>query len=108
MLSNGMLSVTKVFTTQSVNSYRFFTVLGVSVLCFLVFQCVSGIMLAFSLSNEVMLVASSRETEDMDVLYIDDFFWLHERGVDFIYLGLVFHFFWKVYQQSTNYVSESS
>lgn len=108
MLSKGLLTIIKTFLNQHVNSYRLFSVFGVLVLFFIVFQCISGIMLAFSLSNEIMLVAVSRETEDMDVLYIDDFFWLHERGVDFIYTVLIFHFIWKTYQYSMEYSSESS
>jgi hypothetical protein len=39
-------------------------------------------MLSFSLVLEPMIVPMVREEEDVEDLYIDDFFWLHERGVD--------------------------
>jgi hypothetical protein len=37
-------------------------------------QCISGTMLAFSLPNECMLVSLSREEEDGENNYTDDFF----------------------------------
>ncbi len=60
-------------------------------------QCLSGIMLSFSLTNECMLVAYSREEEDSENNYIDDFFWLHERGVDIVIITSFFHLFRKIY-----------
>ena len=60
-------------------------------------QCLSGIMLAFSASNECMMVVFSREEEDSENNYIDDFFWLHERGVDIVIISSFFHFLRKLY-----------
>jgi hypothetical protein len=37
-------------------------------------QCISGTMLALSLMNDSMLVMLSREEEDSENNYIDDFF----------------------------------
>ena len=54
-------------------------------------------MLSFSLMNECMLVASSREEEDGENNYIDDFFWLHERGVDFLIISCFIHLLRKIY-----------
>lgn len=93
---------------QTVFSVKTFSLIGVFLLLTISFQCISGVMLAMSLVPESMMIPVSRETEDMDVLYIDDFFWLHERGVDFVYIFLIFHFFRKTFQRSNGYLSESS
>ena len=60
-------------------------------------QVVSGIMLSFSFATESMNVPLSREEEDSENLYIDDFFWLHERGVDLLELFLFLHLLRKLY-----------
>lgn len=60
-------------------------------------QCISGTMLAFSLTNDCMLVAYSREEEDGENNYTDDFFWLHERGVDLVIISSFFHLLRKMY-----------
>jgi len=60
-------------------------------------QCVSGTMLSFSLPNECMLVSLSREEEDSENNYTDDFFWLHERGVDIVIISSFFHLLRKLY-----------
>ena len=60
-------------------------------------QCVSGTMLAFSLTNDCMLIAYSREEEDGENNYTDDFFWLHERGVDLVIISSFFHLLRKMY-----------
>jgi quinol-cytochrome oxidoreductase complex cytochrome b subunit len=57
-------------------------------------------MVALSLSNDPMLIPASRDEEDTDDLYTDDFFFLHERGVDLIYILLMFHFLRKLYLTS--------
>jgi hypothetical protein len=54
-------------------------------------------MLAFSLLPEPMLIPMVRNEEDIEDLYIDDFFWLHERGVDLIFIFSYFHLFRKLY-----------
>jgi len=108
---SGELSITtkfKIIFVQTVLNIRVFSILGVCVFLSIVFQCFSGIMLAFSLTNDSMLVCTSRSTEDMDDLYTDDFFWLHERGVDIIFLFLYFHFFRKIYQRGYVLESESA
>lgn len=60
-------------------------------------QCVSGTMLSFSLMNDCMLVSNSREEEDGENNYTDDFFWLHERGVDLVIISSFFHLLRKIY-----------
>jgi len=43
-------------------------------------------MLSFSLIPEPMIVPIVRNEEDLEDLYIEDFFWMHERGVDLIFI----------------------
>ena len=54
-------------------------------------------MLSFSLIPEPMIVPIVREEEDIEDLFIDDFFWLHERGVDLLFIFLYMHLFRKLY-----------
>ena len=44
-----------------------------------------------------MLIPIIRDEEDLEDLYIDDFFWLHERGVDLIFIFIYFHLLRKMY-----------
>ena len=54
-------------------------------------------MLAFSLVPECMLVPIVRDEEDLEDLYTDDFYWLHERGVDVIFIFSYVHLFRKLF-----------
>ena len=108
MYLNKLLNTLKTFFYQTVLSFRFPSILGVILLLTISLQCLSGIMLSFSLMTDSSLTAVSRETEDMDALYIDDFFWLHERGVDFIFISIILHLFRKFFQKSNGLISESS
>lgn len=60
-------------------------------------QIVSGFMLSLSYATESMNIPLSREEEDAENMHIDDFFWLHERGVDLLELFLFLHLFRKMY-----------
>ena len=79
------------------------SMLGLFLIVIMVVQCLSGIMLSFSLLGEPMLVPMSRSEEDMDDLYTDDFFWLHERGVDLIFIFSYFHLLRKLYINALEY-----
>lgn len=50
------------------------SMLGLFLTITFVLQCVTGLMLSFSLVSEPMLVAHSRSEEDMEDLFSDDFF----------------------------------
>lgn len=65
-------------------------------------------MLAFSLVPESMLVAMVRDEEDTEDLYIDDFFWMHERGVDLIFIFSYVHLFRKLYLNVFEVETEAS
>ena len=60
-------------------------------------QVISGIMLSFSYVPESMNIPLSREEEDLENRYVDDFFFLHERGVDLLELFLFIHLLRKLY-----------
>ena len=96
------------FSLSSANVLNYFNSLNVafhdlvSLFGFMVFlvianQLVSGTMLSFSLITEPMLIPLDREEEDVENIYIDDFFWLHERGVDLIFIFVFLHLFRKLY-----------
>ena len=77
---------------HDINSlYGFFILLVVSS------QLISGTMLSFSLIPEPMIVPIVRDEEDLEDLYTDDFFWIHERGVDLIFMFSYLHLFRKLY-----------
>ena len=60
-------------------------------------QIVSGIMLSFSYTTESMNIPLSREEESAETIYTDDFFYLHERGVDLLELFVFIHVLRKIY-----------
>lgn len=60
-------------------------------------QLLSGTMLAFSLCTEPMIIPLVRDEEDLENLYTDDYFWLHERGVDLLFIFVFLHLFRKLY-----------
>lgn len=63
-------------------------------------------MLAFSLIPDSMLIPMSRDEEDCEDLVVDDFFWLHERGVDLIFIFAYLHLFRKIYLNIIEYEHE--
>ena len=65
-------------------------------------------MLSFSYIPEPMFVPLVRNEEDIEDLYIDDFFWMHERGVDCIFIFLWLHLFRKLYLNVFEYEHEAT
>lgn len=85
-----------------------FSLFGFFTFLVVISQFVSGIMLALSLVPEPMLIPLVREEEDTEDLYIDDFFWLHERGVDLVFIFSYMHLFRKLYLNLFDSENESS
>ena len=78
--------------------YHFISAIsGFFIILVIISQLLSGIMLSFSLLPECMLIPIIRDEEDLEDLYIDDFFWLHERGVDLVFIFIYFHLLRKMY-----------
>lgn len=69
---------------------------------------VTGTMLAFSLVTESMYIPLAREEEDCENLYTDDFFFLHERGVDLLVIFIFLHLFRKMYLNCMSTVQETA
>lgn len=53
-----------------------------------------------------MYLPLAREEEDSENLYTDDFFWMHERGVDLIVIFLFAHLFRKLHIGTNNFEQE--
>lgn len=62
------------FKTLRVSMHEIFSLFGFFTFMVIFIQLFSGIMLALSLIPESMLVPVVREEEDLEDLYIDDFF----------------------------------
>ena len=55
-----------------------------------------------------MLVPIVRDEEDLEDLYTDDFFWVHERGVDLLFLFSWFHLWRKLYNHTIDYEHDNT
>jgi hypothetical protein len=87
----------KYFNQLSVAVHELPSLIGFFIFMIIYNQLVSGTMLAFSLSTEPMNIPLAREEEDSENLYTDDFFYLHERGVDLLVIFIFAHLFRKIY-----------
>ena len=92
-----LMYVYKYFVNLKVGYHMMGALWGFILFIIIFNQCVSGTMLAFSLTNDSLLVVASREEEDAENNYIDDFFWLHERGVDIVIISSFLHLLRKLY-----------
>lgn len=96
------------FIILNVSFHEVNAIFGFIIMITMVFQLISGLMLSLSLVTDPMLVPVIRDEEDIEDLYTDDFFWLHERGVDLIFIFSYFHLFRKLYIHSYDYEHEST
>ena len=72
-----ILSITNVFvyfSTLNVSFHDVLSLFGFFTFLIIANQLLSGIMLSFSLVPESMIIPLVREEEDLEDLYIDDFF----------------------------------
>ncbi len=96
------------FTLLNVSFHEINSIFGFVLMLTIILQLVSGTMLSFSLIPEPMIVPIVRDEEDVEDLYTDDFFWLHERGVDLIVMYSYFHLFRKLYVHAYDYEHEAT
>ena len=89
---------------QTVVSYRTISLLGVFLLLSIVVQILTGTMVSFGAINDCLLLPQAREEDDMGDLYNDDFYYYHERGVDFIFIFLYLHLFRKIFLKASYYL----
>ena len=94
------------FCTLTVSFHDILSLFGFFTFLIIANQLVSGTMLAFSLVPEPMMIPLVRDEEDSEDLYIDDFFWLHERGVDLLFIFVFFHLLRKLYLSVYSYEQE--
>jgi hypothetical protein len=62
------------FKNLKVSMHEIFSLFGFFTFLIIFFQIISGVMLSFSLVTEPMLIPLIRDEEDLEDLYIDDFF----------------------------------
>ena len=68
------LRVSNLFHTLTSKPHSRVSLVGICVLFIFIFQIISGIMISFSLNCDPMNIPMSRNEEDMEDLYTDDFF----------------------------------
>ena len=95
-----MTSLVRFATSQKVIPLSSISVLGVILMLIIFNQLYSGLVCALYTVNESLLLVMSRDEVDMEELYSDDVFNLHERGVDLTFIFLYLHFFRKLYLKS--------
>lgn len=93
---------------MTVAFHETFSLFGFFILITVASQLITGTMLSFSVVLEAALIPLVRDEEDLEVPYIDDFFWLHERGVDLIFIFSYCHLFKKLYMNSIDIDQETS
>jgi quinol-cytochrome oxidoreductase complex cytochrome b subunit len=95
------------FVVLNVSFHEISAIFGFVVMLTMIFQLISGVMLSFSLVAEPMIVPIVKE-EDIKDLYIDDFFWLHKRGADLLFIYSYFYLFRKLYIRAYDYEHEAT
>lgn len=96
----------KYFSILTVAFHDIHSLFGFCILLVVFSQLISGTMLSFSLVPEAMMVPIVRDEEDLEDLYTDDFFWIHERGVDLLFIFSWLHLCRKLYINAFEYEHE--
>lgn len=104
----SFINLINYFKNLKVSFHEIFSLFGFFTFITIAIQLISGTMLSFSLVPEPMLVPTVRDEEDIEDLYTDDFFWLHERGVDLIFIFSYIHLFRKLYLNIFELETESA
>lgn len=102
----SILSLVQYFAVLTVAFHDINSLYGFFLILVVFSQLVSGTMVSFSLIPEPMIVPIVRDEEDLEDLYTDDFFWIHERGVDLLFLFSWIHLFRKLYVNAFEYEHE--
>lgn len=84
------------FLNLTTKMYHKKSILGATLLLLIIVQCFSGIMLSFYYISEPMLIPFMRNEEDMMDLYNEDFLYIHERLVDYIFICMYLHMYRKI------------
>lgn len=101
-----LFNLVRYFTILSVSFHDVNSLFGFFILLTVFSQLISGTMISFSLIPEPMMVPIVRDEEDLEDMYTDDFFWIHERGVDLLFIFSWMHLFRKLYINAFEYENE--
>lgn len=93
----NLLNIVLNFKKLVVKHHYTSSIFGFFLMLCIILQIVSGVLLSFSLVPEPMMIPIVRDEEDIEVINVDIAFWLHERGVDVLFITFYFHFFRKLY-----------
>jgi len=101
-------NLTQYFVEMVVKFHFYPSITGFVLVVLFMCQIISGIDVALSLIPETTLIPIIRAEEDIETPYIDIFFWMHERGVDALFLVFYAHLARKLYLEAYRFNSESS
>ena len=104
----SIISLCKRFSIMTVGLHSQVSVTGFLILIILASQIISGVMLSFSFLPEPMIAPISRDEEDIENQFTDIFFWIHERGVDTLFIFSYIHLFRKLFMANIDIEVESS
>lgn len=96
----------KYFVQLQIAMHELPALFGFCTFLIIINQLYTGTMLAISYGSESLYTPLSREEEDSENLYADDFFFLHERGVDLLVIFVFLHLFRKLYVKAFNVEQE--
>jgi len=85
---------------QKVSYVSTISIIGVILMLVFLNQLYSGIICALYTVNDSLLLVISRDEADIEELYSDDIFNLHERGVDLTFIILYLHLLRKFFLKS--------
>jgi quinol-cytochrome oxidoreductase complex cytochrome b subunit len=102
----SIASLVQYFSVLTVAFHDVNSLYGFFLILIIVSQLISGTMVALSLIQDPMIVPIVRDEEDLEDLYTDDFFWIHERGVDLIFIFSWIHLLRKLYINAFEYEHE--
>ena len=105
---NISINAVKLIYWQIVVPYRTISLLGVFLLFTIIIQIITGTMVSFGAINDCILLPQAREEDDMGDLYNDDFYYYHERGVDFIFIFLYLHLFRKIFLKASYFLQQTA
>lgn len=92
--------VSSFVTKQKVSYVSTISIIGVILMLVFLNQLYSGIICALYTVNDSLLLVISRDEADIEELYSDDIFNLHERGVDLTFIILYLHLLRKFFLKS--------
>lgn len=85
------------FYNMTTGFYSFKSIVGALLFFIIIAQCLTGFFLSIAYVPDSLLYPISRDFDDMEDLFADDILWMHERGVDLIFIFVFLHVFRKLF-----------